>query len=59
MIKVEFERKTIILYEAEAKVDGKEREVLIFPTGRLAHHEKYGKNEEHGDDHDAEHDDDE
>ena len=55
---VKFERKTIILYEAEAKVDGKEREVLVFPTGKLVPHEKHGEHEEHGDDHDDDHDDD-
>ncbi len=51
-LKVEFERKTIVLYEAEAKVDGKEREVLILPTGKVVRHEKHGEHEEHEDEHD-------
>ena len=31
--KVEYERKTITLYEVEAKVNGKEREMLLTPAG--------------------------
>jgi len=33
--KVEYERKTITLYEVEAKVNGKEREVLLTPAGTV------------------------
>jgi len=33
--KVKFQKKTIVLYEVEAKVAGKEREVLISPTGKV------------------------
>lgn len=33
--KVEYEKKTITLYEVEAKVNGKEREVLLTPAGTV------------------------
>ena len=46
--KVVVEKKTIIVYEAEARIDGKESELLIFPTGRV--------HEEHDDDGDDEDD---
>lgn len=42
--KVVIEKKTIIVYEAEGEIDGREKELLIFPTGRV--HEQ-----EHDDDH--------
>jgi uncharacterized membrane protein YkoI len=32
--KLEYERKTVILYEIECKVGGKEREVLLTPAGK-------------------------
>ena len=38
-VRVTVEKKPIILYEAEAELDGKEKELLIFPTGRLHEHE--------------------
>lgn len=48
-VKVAVEKKTIILYEAEAEINGRETELLIFPTGRV--HERT-----HDDDEDAAHD---
>lgn len=30
---IEYERRTIVVYEIEVKVDGKERELLLSPTG--------------------------
>ncbi|UCG15191.1 MAG: hypothetical protein JSV19_07820 [Phycisphaerales bacterium] len=54
--KVEFERVTITLYEAEATVDGKEREILISPTGKLVHHKEGTEHKEH--EHEHEEDDD-
>jgi len=41
--KVVVEKKMIVVYEVEAKIDGKEKELLVFPTGRV---------HEDGDDHD-------
>lgn len=49
--KLTFERKMIVIYEVEAKVDGKEREVLILPSGEI-----HGDHDH--DDHDDDHDDD-
>jgi len=51
------ERKTIILYEAEAKIDGKESELLIFPTGQI-HEDKHDDDDHHGDDNGDDGDDD-
>jgi len=36
--KLEYEKKTIIVYEVEAKINGKEREVLLTPAGRPTKH---------------------
>ncbi len=33
--KLKFEKKMIVIYEVEAKVNGKEREVLISPSGQV------------------------
>lgn len=49
--KVVVERKMIVVYEVEAKIDGKEKEVLVFPTGRV--------HEEPDDDHEDDDEDDE
>ena len=54
--KVEFERVTITLYEAEAKVDGKEREILISPTGRLMHPKEGAEHEDHEEEHEEDDD---
>ena len=51
--KVVVEKKMIVVYEVEAKVDGKEKELFIFPTGRV--HEDPDDDD---DDDDDEHDDD-
>ncbi len=53
--KLTFEKKMIVLYEVEAKVDGKEREVLISPSGQV-HDEHDDDDDDDDDDHD--HDDD-
>jgi len=46
--KITYVRKTIVMYEARTKADdGKKREVLIQPTGKLVHKEGAGKKEEH------------
>ncbi len=45
--KVKVERKTIVLYEVEAKIDGKEKEVLVAPTGqRIEVDQEDGEDEE-------------
>lgn len=51
--KVTVEKKMIVIYEVEGRVNGKEVELLVFPTGRI--HEQSG--DEHDDD-DDDHDDD-
>ena len=33
--KLKFEKKMFVMYEVEATVDGKEREVLISPSGKV------------------------
>jgi uncharacterized membrane protein YkoI len=33
--KVTVERKMVVIYEVEARIDGKEREVLVLPTGKV------------------------
>lgn len=52
--KVVIEKKMIVVYEVEAKTDGKEKELLIFPTGRV--HE--AEEEHHGHKDKGRHDDD-
>lgn len=60
--KVVVEKKMIVVYEIEAKIDGKEKELLVFPTGRV--HDQADKDDDHngddddGDDDDGEEDDD-
>ena len=48
--KVVVEKKTIIVYEAEGEIDGREKELLIFPTGRV--HEQEHDDDDSHDDHD-------
>lgn len=57
--KVVVEKKMIVVYEVEAKVDGKEKELLVFPTGRV-HEEHDDDDDDHEDDDDGddEHDED-
>jgi len=56
--KVVVEKKTVIYYEAKAKIDGREKELYIFPTGRV--HESSGDDDHDNDgDHDDDDDDDE
>ena len=60
--KVVVEKKMIVVYEVEVKIDGKERELLVFPTGRVHEdsdddHED-DENGDNDDDDDGDHDDD-
>jgi uncharacterized membrane protein YkoI len=55
--KVVVEETMIVVYEVEAKINGKDKELLIFPTGRV--HEESDDDDEHdGDDDDDDDDDD-
>lgn len=45
--KITYERQTVVFYEAEAKIDGKEKEVKISPAGKLM-----GEEEDEADDED-------
>ena len=49
-VKVTVEKKMIVVYEVEARIDGREKELLVFPTERV--------HEEDDDDEDDDHDDD-
>ena len=53
---VTVEKKMIIVYEIEAKVDGYEKELLVFPTGRV--HEEPDDHHDDDDEDDDEHEDD-
>ncbi|MCH8165113.1 MAG: hypothetical protein IH889_05850 [Planctomycetes bacterium] len=44
------EKKTIILYETEAEINGRETELFIFPTGRV--HEQVQDDDDGHDDYD-------
>ena len=55
--KVVVEKKMVVVYEVEAKIDGKEKELLIFPTGRV-HEDHDGDGDDDGDDDDGDDDDD-
>jgi uncharacterized membrane protein YkoI len=48
--KVVVEKTMIVVYEVEAKINGKEKELLVFPTGRV--HEESDDDDEHDDDDD-------
>lgn len=48
--KVVVEKKMVVLYEIESKVDGKEKEVLVLPTGRVINDSD--DDDHHGDDND-------
>ena len=50
--KVTVEKKTIIVYEAEAEVNGQEKELLIFPTGRVLEQE-HDDDDDDDDDHEG------
>lgn len=56
-VKVVVERKTIIVYEAEARIDGKERELLVFPTGKVHEQEDHDDDDDDDDHHDRDDDD--
>jgi hypothetical protein len=56
--KVTYTKAVKIIYEAEAKVDGKDREVKISPTGEVAKHEKGGEKKQEGKDEEKDEDDD-
>jgi hypothetical protein len=49
-------KKMIVVYEVEAKIDGKEKELYIFPTGRV--HEDANEDDDDDDDDDDESNDD-
>ncbi len=59
---LKIEKKMVVIYEVEARINGKERELIVFPTGRV--HEGHGDaDDDHDDDDDddddhGEHDDD-
>lgn len=55
--KVVVEKKTIVVYEVEGKVNGKELEILIFPTGQTHEEDGHDDDDDH-DDHDDDDDDD-
>ena len=48
------EKSMIVIYEAEVKVDGKEREIMVYPTGKIARGDDNGDDDDdkHGDDDD-------
>jgi len=48
--KLEIEKKTIVAYEVEARIDGKERELLVLPTGEV--HGQHAGDSKHHDDED-------
>lgn len=48
--KVEVERKMIVMYEIEGKIDGKGREILVSPTGKT--HDDYEDDDGEDDDND-------
>ncbi|MCP4249186.1 MAG: hypothetical protein GY778_19250 [bacterium] len=53
-VKVVVEKKMIVVYEIEARINGREKEILVFPNGRI--HE--GGDDDDDDDHDDDDDDD-
>ena len=55
--KVTVEKKMIVVYEVEAKVDGREKELLVFPTGRV-HEEPDDHHDDDDEDDDEPEDDD-
>jgi hypothetical protein len=55
--KVVVEKTMIVVYEVEARIDGKEKELLIFPTGRV-HEESDDDHDDDGDDDNDDEDDD-
>lgn len=48
--KVVVEKKMIVLYEIEGKVNGEEEELLVFPTGRVIEHDDDDDEEHEADD---------
>ena len=54
--KLKIEKKMIVIYEVEAKIDGEEEELIIFPTGKV--HEERGHDDDGDDDDDDDDDDD-
>ncbi|MCA9253302.1 MAG: hypothetical protein R3E58_04250 [Phycisphaerae bacterium] len=48
--KVKVEKKMIVMYEVEGKADGKEREILVSPTGKV--HGDMDDEDDHDDDDD-------
>ncbi len=65
--KIEYERITMHVYEIEGMVGGKEKELVVSPSGRILHAMQGGDDDDddhddddddHDDDHDHDHDDD-
>ena len=56
--KLVYTKAVKVMYEAEAKVDGKDREVKISPTGEVATHAKGGEKKQEGQHEDKDDDDD-
>lgn len=51
--KLKIEKKTIVLYEVEAEIDGKERESLVAPTGQRVEIEHEDHEDEDGEGNDT------
>lgn len=49
--KIEYERITMHFYEIEAEIGGREKEILVSPTGKILHAEA-GEDDHDDDDHD-------
>lgn len=53
--KVTIEKKTVVLYEIEAEIKGKEKEILVAATGQRVEIEHGDDDDDHGDDDDDDH----
>jgi uncharacterized membrane protein YkoI len=56
--KVEYEKKTMVVYEVEAKVDGQEKELIVSPVGKILMKKHEAKEDEDDDGDDGEHEED-
>ena len=57
-VKIEYERITMKFYEIEAQVGGREKEILVSPTGKILHSEAGDDDDDDDDDHDDDDEDD-
>ena len=55
--KLTVEKKMVVIYEVEARIDGKERELVVFPTGKVHKEHDEDHDDDGGDDDDHEDDD--